>query len=60
MANSAGMFITSAATGDCRVDIKDLIENEIAAIFVSEAQKAAKEFKEIGRSSKKRREKQHS
>jgi len=52
------VFISTPSSGECRADIKDLIENEIATIFFTEVQKAAKEFKEIGKSSKKRRESQ--
>lgn len=59
MASTLDTFISTATSGDCRADIKDLIENEIAAIFTIEVQKAAKEFREISRSSKKRRERQH-
>ena len=58
MASTMDVFISTPSSGECRADIKDLIENEIATIFFTEVQKAAKEFKEIGKSSKKRRESQ--
>ena len=60
MTMTMDMYAPVESSSECRADIKDLIESEIAAIFTIEVQKAAKEFKLIGRSSKKRRVGQHS